>query len=97
MGRGGRNHPSVILWSVGNEEWAIENSEIGTRLTQQMTAIVRRLDPTRPVTLAASSSGQPQGTSVGAEVIGFNYKGQHDIDAMHRRFPDRPMLVTEEG
>jgi len=97
MVRGGRNHPSVILWSVGNEEWAIENSEIGTRLTQQMTAIVKRLDPTRPVTQAASSSGQPQGTSVGADVIGFNYKGQHDIDAMHRRFPERPMLVTEEG
>ncbi|WP_404935447.1 hypothetical protein, partial [Mitsuaria sp. TWR114] len=46
---------------------------------------------------AASSSGQPEGTSVGSQVIGFNYKGQHDIDAMHRRFPQRPMVVTEEG
>ncbi|XHS77365.1 beta-galactosidase GalA [Burkholderiaceae bacterium UC74_6] len=97
MVRGGRNHPSVILWSVGNEEWAIENSELGTRLTREMQAIVRRLDPTRPVTQAASSSGYAEGTSVGSEVIGLNYKGQHDVDAMHRRFPDRPMLVTEEG
>ncbi|CAM3718130.1 beta-galactosidase GalA [Roseateles saccharophilus] len=97
MVRGGRNHPSVILWSVGNEEWAIENSEIGTRLTREMQAIVRRLDPTRPATQAASSSGYAEGTSVGSQVIGFNYKGQHDIDAMHRRFPDRPMVVTEEG
>ncbi|MBW8847580.1 MAG: DUF4982 domain-containing protein [Burkholderiales bacterium] len=97
MVRRDRNHPSVVLWSVGNEEWAIENSELGTRLTQQMTAIVHRLDPTRPVTQAASSSGQAEGTSVGAQVIGFNYKGQHDIDAMHRRFPDRPMVVTEEA
>jgi len=30
-------------------------------------------------------------------VLGFNYKAQHDIDAMHRRFPERPIVVTEEG
>jgi beta-galactosidase len=97
MVRRDRNHPSIILWSVGNEEWAIENDEIGTRLAQEMQAIVRRMDPTRPSTLAASSSGGPEGTSVGSEVIGFNYEAQHDIDAMHRRFPERPMLLTEEG
>jgi beta-galactosidase len=97
MVRRGRNHPSVILWSVGNEEWAIENSEIGTRLTQQMQAIVRRLDPTRPTTQAASSSGYAEGTSVGSDVIGLNYKGQHKVDELHKRFPDRPMLITEEG
>jgi beta-galactosidase len=92
-----RNHPSVILWSVGNEEWAIENTEMGTRLAREMQAIVKRMDPTRGVTLAASSSGGPEGTAVGSEVLGFNYKAQHDIDAMHKRFPERPMVVTEEG
>ena len=97
MVRGARNHPAVILWSVGNEEWAIENSEIGTRLTRQMQAIVRRLDPTRPTTQAASSSGYAEGTSVGSEVIGLNYKGQHKVDELHKRFPDRAMVITEEG
>ena len=97
MVRRDRNHPSVILWSVGNEEWAIENSEIGTRLTREMQAIVHRLDPTRPTTQAASSSGYAEGTSVGSEVIGLNYKGQHKVDELHKRFPDRPMVITEEG
>jgi beta-galactosidase len=95
--RRGRNHPSIILWSVGNEEWAIENTAVGTRLAREMQAIVKRLDPTRPVTLAASSSGGPEGTAVGSDVLGFNYKAQHDIDAMHKRFPERPIVVTEEG
>lgn len=95
--RRGRNHPSIILWSVGNEEWAIENTAVGTRLAREMQAIVKRLDPTRPVTLAASSSGGPEGTAVGSDVLGFNYKAQHNIDAMHRRFPERASVVTEEG
>ncbi|MEO8374862.1 MAG: glycoside hydrolase family 2 TIM barrel-domain containing protein, partial [Sphingomonas bacterium] len=59
-----RNHPSVILWSVGNEEWAIEGREIGARLTRLMQARVRELDPTRPATVATSNNDQSGNATV---------------------------------
>ena len=90
-----RNHPSVILWSVGNEEWALENSLYGERLTREMQAFIKRLDPTRLSTVALSSSGS--GNSLSTDVFGFNYFIQHDIDALHKRFPDRPIVATEES
>jgi beta-galactosidase len=90
-----RNHPSVILWSVGNEEWALEWSVTGERLTAAMQAIVKRLDPTRRVTVAMSGSGA--GNSLATDVFGFNYYVQNDIDKMHAKFPDRPIVGTEEA
>jgi len=90
-----RNHPSVILWSVGNEEWALEWSVFGERLTRAMMEEATRLDPTRPATVALSGSGA--GNSLAAEVFGFNYFRQHDMDKIHARFPDRPSVGTEES
>ncbi|HEY0760149.1 MAG TPA: beta-galactosidase GalA [Acidisarcina sp.] len=90
-----RNHPSVVLWSVGNEEWAIEGTVPGERINAFMQAYVKRLDPTRRTTVAMSSSGG--GVSLTTDVFGFNYFRQHDIDKMHARFPDRPVVGTEES
>jgi beta-galactosidase len=90
-----RNHPSVILWSVGNEEWSLEWSVFGERLTRVMMEEATRLDPTRPATVALSGSGA--GNSLATEVFGFNYFRQHDIDKIHARFPDRPSVGTEES
>ncbi|WP_031236672.1 beta-galactosidase GalA [Asticcacaulis sp. AC460] len=95
MIRRDRNHPSVILWSVGNEEWALEWSPLGTHLATEMQDDVRRLDPTRRTTVATSGSGQ--GVSLAADVIGFNYGAQHDVDGFHRAHPEKPALMSEEG
>ena len=90
-----RNHPSVILWSIGNEEWALEWSVFGERLTRDMQASGKRLDPTRQFTVALS--GSAAGNSLSTEVLGFNYYVQHHTDQMHLRFPDRPVVGTEES
>jgi beta-galactosidase len=91
-----RNHPSVVLWSLGNEEWAIEGNVTGARIAATMRAAAHRLDPTRPTTVALSGGRDPHGISGAAEVMGFNYVGNGSPDEHRRRFPDQPGVGTEE-
>ena len=91
-----RNHPCVIIWSLGNEEWTIEGSDRGTRITQTMQTFAQRLDPTRRFT-AAISGGWGAGSSVSIDVMGFNYFTHGDTDEYHRRFPDKASVATEDG
>ncbi len=91
-----RNHPSVILWSIGNEEWAIEGNEKGARIAQIMQAYAKIFDTTRPVN-AAMSGNWTNGISNVIEVMGFNYLRHGDTDRHHKRFPDQPSVGTEEG
>ena len=90
-----RNHPSVLLWSVGNEEWALEWSELGAHLAREMHDLVSRMDPTRRNMVATSGSGG--GVSLGADIIGFNYGAQHNVDKFHSEHPDKPAMMSEEG
>ncbi len=89
-----RNHPSVIIWSVGNEEWAIEGTAVGERITPFMQSIAKRLDPTRRSTLASTWFGA--GNSKTTDVMGYNYAVHGDSDKYHATFPDRPSMATEE-
>lgn len=88
-----RNHPSIILWSVGNEEWGIEWTEKGRQIAAAMQAFCHLLDPTRPVTVATSS-----GPNIveRVDVAGYNYLVQNKIDELHARYPLRRALGTEE-
>lgn len=90
-----RNHPCIIAWSLGNEEWAIEGNVKGERITATMQAFAQRLDPTRCITVA-SSGGWGSGVSRPIEAMGFNYLVQGDIDDFHKKFPDKPVMGTEE-
>ena len=90
-----RNHPSVILWSLGNEEWGIEGNEKGERITETMQAFANHLDPSRLCTVA-SSGGWDSGSSRPIEVMGYNYIIHGNIDDHHKKFPRQPGLGTEE-
>lgn len=88
-----RNHPSVILWSDGNEEWGMENSVQGTRIAAAMREYTRLLDPTRHSTIANAG-----GTEMikGLDVVGFNYILQNNVDQRKKDHPDWKIVGTEE-
>ncbi|MES2775564.1 MAG: beta-galactosidase GalA [Bacteroidota bacterium] len=91
-----RNHPCIISWSVGNEEWQIENNMVGARIAATMQAFVKTLDTTRPVT-AAFSGGVGSGISTTIDFMGYNYIANKNTDEHHKKFPSQLSWGTEEG
>lgn len=87
-----RNHPSVILWSIGNEE-SEQTTPRGKRIAETMMRTVKALDPTRPVTYA-SNSGAYAGVNEVMEVRGFNYYLDL-IDRYHKEHPGQPIIGSE--
>jgi beta-galactosidase len=90
-----RNHPSIILWSVFNEE-PMQGTETGYEMVRRMTAVVKRLDTTRPVT-AAMNGGHfaPVNVSQVVDVMGFNY-AMEAYDRFHEANPTLPLTSSED-
>jgi beta-galactosidase len=94
MVRQGRNHPCIILWSIGNEE-IHRGTETGARIAETMKRKVYELDGTRPVTEAFNGKFG-EGASRVLDVMGCNYY-LDAIDPYHAAHPDMPMIGTETG
>ena len=88
-----RNHPSIILWSDGNEEWGMENTVQGKRVAEAMREYTRLFDPTRPSTMANAGGAE---MIKGLDVVGFNYIVQNDVDNRKKNNPSWKIVGTEE-
>ena len=98
-----RNHPSVILWSIGNEIPEAADSS-GLRIAGNLAAEVRRLDPSRALTEANVDMGSVlNGKSTWEiraphlkllDVVGYNY-GFMRYESDHIKYPERIMVGTE--
>lgn len=88
-----RNHPSVIMWSIGNEEWWIESGDKGEKIARTMIDYARQIDDSRPYTYGNSGGF---GIVKQVDVHGYNYIVQNDVDRRHREYPDWLVVGTEE-
>ena len=88
-----RNHPCVVAWSIGNEEWRVQGLEKGALIAAAMKRVARQLDPTRLVT-EAMNGDWGKGLSAVVDIQGFNYF-VGDIDAYHQGHPHQPTMGTE--
>ena len=102
MVRRDRNHPSVVIWSLANEEH-YQGNDTGARILTSMKRVCKRLDPTRPVT-GAMNGGWGKGISAVVDVQGFNYwngaseggsNPARNIEEFHGAFPQLPTIGTE--
>ncbi|MBI2510398.1 MAG: glycoside hydrolase family 2 protein [Opitutae bacterium] len=95
-----RNHPSVAIWSIGNEMFERTSAE-GQRIARELADRVRTLDPTRPVSAGVNGAGkggkweQLDPLFASLDIAGYNYElaAQHTND--HARLPNRIMMATE--
>jgi len=87
-----RNHPSVVMWSLFNEE-PLQGTEEGAQIFTAMRSTVRKLDPTRPCT-GAMNGDWGQGITEVEDLQGINYSiGAYD--KFHAAFPNLPMYSSE--
>jgi beta-galactosidase len=91
-----RNHASVFLWCIGNEEGYIQTNATGKRIAMTLLARQKELDPTRTSTYAADVANVFQGVNEIIPVRGFNYRIM-GVDPYHQDHPNQPILGTEMG
>jgi len=90
-----RNHPSVVIWSLFNEEDQ-QTTPTARRIAATMQRVVHELDPTRLCTAAGNVGNEFQGVNSVLDVRGWNYH-QDDVDAYHQEHPAQPEIGTEQA
>ncbi len=95
-----RNHPSIILYSVGNEIHDDLNSPEGFKKYKQQQDLIHQLDPSRPVTMAlfrpANSKVYQNGFADMMDIVGQNYR-ENELVAAHQAHPQWKVIGTENA
>jgi beta-galactosidase len=90
-----RNHPSIFMWSMENEE-AIQGTVMGARILETMVTLTHKIDPTRPVTAAMNHARNDGGYADVLDVVGYNYGDKQLAYVKDKEaHPDRVMFCTE--
>jgi beta-galactosidase len=92
-----RNHPSVFLWSIGNEEWMVQDGPVGKRFAQAMLRRQKEVDPSRLCTYAANNGSRFAGINSVIDIRGINYIRLGNFDAYRREHPEQIILGSEEA
>lgn len=92
-----RVHPSVVMWSVGNE--VLERSEpFAAETTKKMHEFIDKLDGTRPITQALCLWGEKwedqDAMAANLDIVGYNYL-ENLTESDHERLPNRVIVYTE--
>ena len=92
-----RNHPSVFIWSIGNEvveQW--NNNPLGGTISRELVGIVRKLDRTRPITSACNGVSRDNKVLIEGDLdlVGTNY-AHRQLPEFAKMFPGRPIIGTE--
>jgi beta-galactosidase len=96
-----RNHPSVIMWSIGNEVSEQYTGASGAALAKELCDIVHEEDPTRPTTTAMNWAQPTNPLPATVDIIGLNYQGAGvrtipgKYPAFHEKFPGKLIIGSE--
>ncbi|WP_395399683.1 beta-galactosidase GalB [Pseudoduganella sp. UC29_106] len=103
MLRRDRNHPSIVMWSVGNEVGEQYGGEAGAAIGKRLVQITREEDSSRPATNAMNWAKADMPLPAAMDVISLNYQGSGirtlpgQFPAFHEKFPDKAILHTESA
>ncbi|MFO1475201.1 MAG: beta-galactosidase GalA [Verrucomicrobiota bacterium] len=92
-----RNHPSVAIWCVANEQFMVQDTPQAAAVARTMQDRAKALDPTRPVTYASPEDDVFRGINSVIEVRGWNYHYGPQMDRYHAAHPQQPNVGTEQA
>ena len=92
-----RNHPSVALWCIANEQFMVQDTSQAASVARTMQDYVKQLDPLRPVSYASPEGDVFRGINSVIELRGWNYHYGEDMDRYHAEHPTQPNFGSEQA